>query len=142
MIATLIRMLRARPREAGVASVGFVSICAVLMVSLSGIMNIMLASVVERTSEIGVRRAFGAHRADIIAQFTIEAALVSTIGGLAGLVTGVGLAWGIAFVAGWPILLSLPAIGWALAIGVGLLAGVYPARVAAHLDPAHALRAP
>jgi putative ABC transport system permease protein len=113
-----------------------------LLVGGIGIMNIMLATVLERTREIGVRRAVGARRRDIVRQFLVEAFTISFLGGAAGVVTGVGIASGVALFAGWKTLVTpgsvLLACGVALA--VGLISGIYPARRAASLDPVDALR--
>ncbi|MDR3771755.1 MAG: ABC transporter permease [Terracidiphilus sp.] len=107
------------------------------------IMNIMLVSVTERTREIGVRKALGARRNDILLQFLIESATMSLVGGVIGVVLGVGVAqiitWAISFPSAveiWSILVSL-----FVATGVGLFFGVYPAYKAAELDPIVALRA-
>ncbi len=107
------------------------------------IMNIMLVSVTERTREIGVRKALGARRKDILLQFLIESATMSLVGGVIGVILGVGVAqiitWAISFpseVEIWSILVSL-----FVATGVGLFFGVYPAYKAAELDPIVALRA-
>ncbi len=115
-----------------------------LLISGIGIMNIMLASVAERTQEIGVRRAFGARATEIIAQFAVEAALLSVGGGLVGIPTGVALAALVAMFAGWPVAISSLSVLLALgiAVAVGLSFGVYPARVAARIQPVDALRAP
>ena len=115
-----------------------------LLISGIGIMNIMLASVVERTAEIGVRRAFGATRRAVVAQFAMEAGLLCGAGGVAGVLVGVALAGAIALAAGWPVSVSPGAVlvALALAAGVGLVFGIYPARLASRLDPAEALRAP
>jgi putative ABC transport system permease protein len=114
-----------------------------LLISGIGIMNIMLASVAERTMEIGVRRAAGATRRDVLAQFATEASMLCLAGGTAGVVLGVGLANGIAAGAGWPVVISARTVAAALLLAafVGLLFGIYPARRAAHLDPIDALRA-
>ncbi len=113
-----------------------------LLVGGIGIMNIMLASVLERTREIGVRRAVGARRVDIRFQFLVEAFSLSAIGGLAGVVMGVLIAWVVAASAGWPTVVTpwsiLLATGVALL--VGLVSGLYPAVRAALLDPIEALR--
>ena len=113
-----------------------------LIISGVGIMNIMLASVVERTQEIGVRRAFGATRVQIVRQFTVEAVLLCVAGGAAGIPAGALLAWAVAISGGWPVAIApssvILAVG--LAAGVGLGSGIYPARRAASLDPAAALR--
>jgi len=113
-----------------------------LLVGGIGIMNIMLASVLERTREIGVRRAVGARRVDIRFQFLVEAFSLSAIGGLAGVVMGLAIAWVVAASAGWPTVVTpwsiLLATGVALV--VGLVSGLYPAVRAARLDPIEALR--
>lgn len=115
-----------------------------LLISGIGIMNIMIASVAERTQEIGVRRAFGARRHDVVAQFAAEAALLCIAGGVVGLPVGAGLAGVIALLAGWPVSVSMTAVLLALVLSttVGLVFGVYPARLAAAVQPVDALRAP
>ncbi len=113
-----------------------------LLVGGIGIMNIMLATVVERTLEIGVRRAVGARRSDIRNQFVVEAFAISLLGGGAGIVAGVGIARGVAAYARWATVITpwsvLLATGVSLA--VGLVFGIYPAWRAATLDPVEALR--
>ena len=112
-----------------------------LLVGGIGIMNIMLASVLERTREIGVRRAVGARRREIIRQFLLEATLISCAGGVVGVVTGVVLSWIIGRLAGWTTLVSLTSIvlAFSVSVAIGLIFGVYPARKAATLDPVEAL---
>jgi putative ABC transport system permease protein len=113
-----------------------------LVVGGIGIANIMLVSVVERTREIGIRKAVGATRGAILNQFLTEAVVVSTIGGIIGVGLGILLAYGAASIFAFPFVLSVWAIaaGLGLSIVVGLLAGVIPARSAARLDPIMALR--
>jgi putative ABC transport system permease protein len=114
-----------------------------LLISGIGIMNIMLASVNERTHEIGLRRACGARRRDIIVQHTAESVLLCLLGSTGGVPLGVLLSVGVNVVAGWPVAVSLSGFMLAIALagGVGVAFGVYPARLAAALDPAEALRA-
>jgi putative ABC transport system permease protein len=113
-----------------------------LVVGGIGIMNIMLVSVTERTREIGIRMAIGARGSDILAQFLIEAVVLSMLGGVIGIVIGVAVAYGANTVAGWAI--SVPAWSIGLAFGfsaaVGIFFGIYPARKASRLDPIEALR--
>ncbi len=107
------------------------------------IMNIMLVSVTERTREIGIRKALGARRSDILLQFLIESALMALVGGAIGVFGGVGIAEIATIVTGFPSSVALWSVlaGLVMATGTGLFFGVYPARKAAELDPIVALRA-
>jgi len=113
-----------------------------LLVGGIGIMNIMLATVLERTREIGVRRALGATRKDVKTQFMIEAFTISAAGGMVGILMGVTIAKGVAFYAGWDTVVTFTSIflATAVSVGVGLVSGMYPAARAAQLDPIEALR--
>jgi putative ABC transport system permease protein len=133
------RLRAQRAFDAVLIGVGLIA----LIISGIGIMNIMLASVAERTQEIGVRRAFGARRSEITAQFALEAAVLCVAGGAAGVVLGGVLSAIVAVAAGWPVSISPSGVVLALvlAAAVGMLFGIYPARIAAHILPIDALRA-
>ncbi len=113
-----------------------------LVVGAVGVMNIMLVAVTERTREIGVRRALGARRRRILAQFLLEAIMVTMVGGAIGTAAGLGLAWLLAQTT--PVAaaasIQLGIMGLAISGAVGLVAGVWPAWRAAHLDPIESLR--
>ena len=113
-----------------------------LLVGGIGIMNIMLVSVTERTREIGIRLAVGAHSKDVLAQFLFEAVMLSLLGGALGVAIGVGASQILANTLKWPVLISMPAITIALGVSaaIGIFFGFYPARKAAMLDPIDALR--
>ncbi|HHV61067.1 MAG TPA: FtsX-like permease family protein [Firmicutes bacterium] len=113
-----------------------------LLVGGVGVMNIMLATVSERTREIGIRKAIGARRRDILRQFIVEAAVMCTTGGVVGIILGSAAARAIAGIAGWPALVSPWSVGVALFASslVGLASGTYPAWRAARLRPVEALR--
>ena len=132
-----------------------------LLVGGIGIMNIMLATITERTREIGVRRALGATRSDIVRQFLTEVTVLTTIGGLAGILAGLGCPWLLVQLrelllevfptatAGLPDIVAdatpvvLPwsiVLAFGISVFIGILFGIYPARRAAHLDPIEALR--
>ena len=119
---------------------------AIASVSLAvggiGIMNIMLVSVTERTREIGVRLAVGAHGRDILTQFLIEAVTLSSIGGIIGIVVGLTASQLLSALAHWPTLISISSIvvAFLFSAAVGIFFGFYPAREAARLDPIEALR--
>jgi putative ABC transport system permease protein len=113
-----------------------------LLVGGIGIMNIMLASILERTREIGVRRAVGARQLDIVRQFVVEAILISFAGGLLGIFFGFGMSRLIAWLAGWSTIVTAGSIllAFLVSISVGLIFGIYPAVKAARLDPVEAIR--
>ena len=113
-----------------------------LVVGGIGIMNIMLVSVTERTREIGVRLAVGAHGRDILTQFLIEAVTLSSIGGIIGIVVGLTASQLLSALAHWPTLISISSIvvAFLFSAAVGIFFGFYPAREAARLDPIEALR--
>ncbi len=107
------------------------------------IMNIMLMAVAERTREIGIRKALGARRRDILAQFVVESATISFLGALIGIGLGLAMAWGVREATPFPAAVAPWSIGLAVTLGiaVGMIAGIYPAGRAARLDPITALRA-
>ena len=113
-----------------------------LMVGGIGVMAIMSISVTERTREIGVRKALGARRAEILFQFLLEAAFLTSLGGLLGILFGSGIGWAVHAISGFPI--SLPwwsfAIGLGFSASVGIFFGMWPAFKASRLDPIEALR--
>jgi putative ABC transport system permease protein len=113
-----------------------------LLVGGIGIMNIMLASILERTREIGLRRAVGARQSDIVRQFVVEATMISFAGGSIGVVLGFFISRLIAWLAGWSTIVTFSSIALAflVSISVGLLFGIYPATKAARLDPVEAIR--
>ena len=127
----------------GLLTTLIVAIAAIsLVVGGIGIANIMLVSVVERTREIGIRKALGATEEDILSQFLTESIVISVLGGTVGIVVGIGITFVSATAFGFPFIVSTTAIaiGVGLSTSVGLVAGVIPARNAAQLDPIIALR--
>ncbi len=127
----------------GSIALASIGICAIaLLIGGIGVMNIMLVAVTERTSEIGVRRALGARRRRILAQFVVEAIMLTSTGGALGVVMGAFVAYLVKVLVDLPTVIPM----WAVAIsmvsagGVGLLFGIYPAYRASRLDPVEAMR--
>jgi putative ABC transport system permease protein len=138
-----LELLRSRQRAQQVFDVVLTIIAGIsLLVGGIGILNIMLASVTERTREIGIRRAIGATRADITAQFLVETVTLAGIGGVLGVALGVGGAFVLQRFTAWQPVITAWAIGLSLAISctTGVLFGLYPARRAAQMNPIQALR--
>ena len=136
-------LLEQRRRTSFIFSVVMLCIAGIsLLVGGIGIMNIMLATVLERTREIGIRRAIGARQADIIRQFLTEAVLISIVGGLIGILFGFTMSKVIASAAGWSTVVTFSsiAVSFGVSVGIGLLFGIYPAMQAAKLDPIEAIR--
>jgi putative ABC transport system permease protein len=113
-----------------------------LLVGGIGIMNIMLASVTERTREIGIRRALGARRRSITFQFLVETVLLSSVGGILGVAVGVGIPVVVSHLAEIETVVSLWSVllAFGISVGIGIVFGIYPARRAAMMDPIEALR--
>jgi len=136
-------LLEERRRTQSIFSIVMICIAGIsLLVGGIGIMNIMLATVLERTREIGIRRAIGARQADIVRQFLTEAVMISIMGGLIGIAFGFTLSRVIASVAGWSTVVtgSSIAVAFGVSVFIGLLFGIYPAVQAAKLDPIEAIR--
>ena len=136
-------LLEQRRRTGFIFNVVMICIAGIsLLVGGIGIMNIMLATVLERTREIGIRRAIGAKQADIVRQFLTEAVLISTLGGLIGILFGFTLSYIIARAAGWSTIVTTSSIvvAFGVSCGIGLAFGIYPAVQAAKLDPIEAIR--
>ncbi len=136
-------LLEQKKRTQFIFSVVMLCIAGIsLLVGGIGIMNIMLATVLERTREIGIRRAIGARQADIIRQFLTEAVLISMIGGLIGIAFGFTLSMLIGSAAGWATVVTTSSIvvAFGVSVGIGIAFGIYPAVQAAKLDPIEAIR--
>jgi putative ABC transport system permease protein len=136
-------LLAEQQRSQTIFTYVMVAIAAIsLLVGGIGIMNIVLATVLERTREIGIRRATGARRIDIIRQFLLESVLISIAGGVVGVGFGYFLSWAIAKTADWKTIVT-PAsimIAFGVSVAVGVVFGIYPAQKAANIDPIEALR--
>ncbi len=142
-LRNLSEVLASQEASSRVLSLLLAAVAAVsLVVGGIGIMNIMLVSVTERTREIGLRRAVGARRRDILGQFLTEAVFVSLAGGLIGIAVGVASSYVIAYFFQWSVLVSWSAIlpAFLFAAAVGIFFGYYPARKASRLNPIEALR--
>ena len=113
-----------------------------LLVGGIGVMNIMLVSVTERTAEIGLKKAIGARKRRILLQFLTEAAVLTSLGGIIGVISGVGLAQLISYLVKIPVAISFPAIVIAVVFStlIGVIFGLLPATQAANLNPIEALR--
>ena len=142
-VAVPLELLRAAEETRATWNIVLGSIAGIsLLVGGIGIMNIMLASVTERTREIGIRRAIGAKKAQIIGQFLIETVVLSTVGGLIGIVLGFAIPWAVTTFADMPTIVTPWSVILAsgISVGVGVIFGLYPAARAANLDPIVALR--
>jgi putative ABC transport system permease protein len=136
-------LLEQRKRTQFIFNVVMLCIAGIsLLVGGIGIMNIMLATVLERTREIGIRRAIGARQADIVRQFLTEAVLISIMGGLIGIAFGFTLSKLIASAAGWSTVVTTSSIvvAFGVSVAIGMVFGIYPAVQAAKLDPIEAIR--
>ncbi|MES2505162.1 MAG: ABC transporter permease [Verrucomicrobiota bacterium] len=138
-----VELLRQAERTKQIFSIVLGSIAAIsLLVGGIGIMNIMLASVTERTREIGIRRAMGARQADIVVQFLIETILLSGAGGVLGVIVGVSIPIAVEHFAGVTTVVKIwsPALAFLISVFTGIAFGIYPARRAARMNPVEALR--
>jgi putative ABC transport system permease protein len=143
VLRNLSEILASQEAASRILSLLLAAVAAVsLVVGGIGIMNIMLVSVTERTREIGLRRAVGARRRDILSQFLIEAVFVSLAGGVIGIAVGIAGSYVITYVFRWSVLVSWSAIlpAFFFAAAVGIFFGYYPARKASRLKPIEALR--
>jgi putative ABC transport system permease protein len=142
-IVVPLELLKRAQRTKQIFNIVLGSIAAIsLLVGGIGIMNIMLASVTERTREIGIRRALGARRHDIIAQFLVETVLLSGAGGVIGVLLGIIIPFVVSRVAGMITIITFwsPLVAFTISAMVGIIFGLYPAFRAANMDPVEALR--
>lgn len=136
-------LLKQQQRTQNIFNIVLAAIAAIsLLVGGIGIMNIMLASVMERIKEIGLRLAIGAKSSDIVQQFLFEAVMISITGGIVGVILGIGLAYAVSNLADFPTSISITSImiSFGVAATVGLIFGITPARRAASQDPITSLR--
>jgi len=136
-------LLRRAERTKQIFNIVLGSIAAIsLLVGGIGIMNIMLASVTERTREIGIRRALGAKRQDIVTQFLVEAVILSGAGGVLGVVLGIATPFAVSHFSGMKTIVTVwsPLLAFVISGAVGVIFGIYPAFRAAKMDPVEALR--
>ncbi|HAX42500.1 MAG: ABC transporter permease [Bryobacteraceae bacterium] len=136
-------LLEQQKRTQTIFTYVMVAIAAIsLLVGGIGIMNIVLATVMERTREIGIRRAMGARKRDILRQFLTESVVISVGGGLLGIACGVVLSRLIAYVAEWSTIVTPLSVivAFGVSVAVGVMFGIYPAMKAAEIDPIEALR--
>ena len=137
------KLLEQNQRTQGIFNIVMGAIASIsLLVGGIGIMNIMLASVLERTNEIGLRRALGARKRDIRVQFMTEAMAISLVGGLIGIALGYGISRLVAVYSGWSTIITLASIvlSFGVSSAVGMVFGIYPAVQASNLDPIECLR--
>jgi putative ABC transport system permease protein len=137
------KLLEQNQRTQGIFNVVMGAIASIsLLVGGIGIMNIMLASVLERTNEIGLRRAIGAKKLDIRMQFMAEAVAISLAGGLIGVGLGYGISKAVSMFSGWSTIITTGSIGLSFGVSsiIGLIFGIYPAVQASNLDPIECLR--
>jgi len=137
------KLLEQNQKTQGIFNIVMGAIASIsLLVGGIGIMNIMLASVLERTTEIGLRRAIGARKRDIRLQFIAEALGLSLAGGIVGIALGYGISRAVAAYSGWSTIITMASIGLSFGVSslVGLIFGIYPAVQASNLDPIECLR--
>jgi putative ABC transport system permease protein len=137
------KLLEQNQRTQGIFNIVMGAIASIsLLVGGIGIMNIMLASVLERTNEIGLRRAIGAKKMDIRTQFMAEAIAISLAGGIIGVGLGYGISKAVAMFSGWSTLITYASVGLSFGVSsvIGLIFGIYPAVQASNLDPIECLR--
>jgi putative ABC transport system permease protein len=137
------KLLEQNQRTQGIFNIVMGAIASIsLLVGGIGIMNIMLASVLERTNEIGLRRAIGARKLNIRMQFMAEAIAISLVGGIIGIALGYGISWAVSSFAKWSTVITPQSIGLSFGVSsiIGLIFGIYPAVQASNLDPIECLR--
>ena len=138
-----LELLKQKERTKRIFNIVLGSIAAIsLLVGGIGIMNIMLASITERTREIGIRRALGAKKRDIVMQFLVETVVLSTSGGVLGILLGVAVPYFVEMASGMKTIITVHSLilSFGISAGVGIIFGLYPANRAADMDPIEALR--